>query len=52
MKQMRKVVVSEWTKLRGASADGAFKVFDTLPKSCGVSRVEPAEVIEIVDDSD
>jgi hypothetical protein len=32
MKQMRKVVVSEWTKLRGASADGAFKVFDTLPK--------------------
>ncbi|GAB7333538.1 hypothetical protein MBLNU13_g05116t2 [Cladosporium sp. NU13] len=32
IKQMRKVALSGWTKLRGASADTAFKGFSALPK--------------------
>lgn len=32
IKQMRKVALLGWTELRGASADAAFKAFNTLPK--------------------
>lgn len=32
IKQMRKVALSGWTVLRGASADTAFKAFNALPK--------------------
>jgi len=32
IKQMRKVALSGWTELRGASADTTFKAFNALPK--------------------